>query len=349
MKVTTEREWAAKTAIRLHIWQESFAEDDPDTRGATVWEYIAGALNELRILDEKSFVRSLRALDEEFPFYGARKTLTRADTRENEQAVDTHAASNAPQTAQELLQALLALAPALSEAEREEISRQLMDAGFQTVPPSIAEVRKPENLIASSDMPLSLPQYPEEQHRLVKTVAKIQSSLGTAYFEAGEELNLIRSMQMLGLLSEQFLLLHPQIWSMWETMVTNHQYSTSLSKPSAKPEELLAKFLRGASTAKRADVGALVAKTFYLAIALVSGVETAGKEFAAWFFEKFGPHNIESVIQFEANGAQVGEEQYWQRYRQLSESHNTEELSEQFHNLLGRNMIRYMQQRRPAA
>ncbi|WP_395735706.1 hypothetical protein [Prosthecobacter sp.] len=341
MNVTTEREWAAKTAMRLHIWQESFAEDDPDTRGASIWEYIAGAFAELRNLDEGSFVRSLKALDEEFPFYRDRKAVG-ADL---EYPSPDSPPTPPPQTAKELLASLLAVAPSLKEDEREEISRQLKDAGFQVAGESI--ITKPTQGANTSGLPMVMPEYAEEVSRLVKTVEKIQSALGGANFKAGEELNLIRSMQMLGLLSEQFLLLHPQVWSMWESMVTNHQYTTSFSKPAARPDELLAKFLLGATTAKRTDVGTLVAKTFYLAMALIAGVEMAGKEFASWFFDKFGPQNIESVIQYEANGVKVGPEEYWQRYRQMSESHTVEELSEQFNNLLGRNMIRYMQQRRP--
>lgn len=349
MNVTTEREWAAKTAMRLHIWQESFAEDDPGHRGAAVWEYIAGAFGELRNLDERSFVSSLRALDEEFPFYQERKMLESVPAAPGKPALDSAVEAKPPPTAKELLAGLLAVAPSLQESEREEISRQLMEAGFQAPAQSILTTQKIGTAAATTGLPVVVPEYPEELNRLVKTVEKIQSALGGANFKAGDELNLIRSMQMLGLLSEQFLLLHPQVWSMWETMVTHHQYTTSFSKPSAKPDELLAKFLLGASTTKRADVGTLVAKTFYLAMALVSSVEMAGKEFASWFFDKFGPQNIESVIEFEANGAEVGAEEYWKRYRQMAESHTVEELSEQFNNLLGRNMIRYMQQRRPGS
>ena len=75
MNVINERDWAAKTAMRLHIWQESFAADDPSTRGAAVWQYIADALAELGEMDERFRATSLRALDEEFPFYQERKVL----------------------------------------------------------------------------------------------------------------------------------------------------------------------------------------------------------------------------------------------------------------------------------
>ena len=341
MNGINEHDWAARTAMRLHIWQESFANEEPETRGAAVWEYIAGAFAELGETDERFRANSFRALDAEFPFYQERKVLIRPEE------VGVQPSPLRPAlTAKETLENLLAFAPTLKEEEREDFARQLAEVGFMVQPQSMVfEKASPVKPVMASELPVAVPVTPDELSRLTKTVEKIQTVLGADHFDSDSTLYLTRSMQMLGLMSEQFLVLHPQIWSMWEKIATNNQYTTSFSKPSLSPDEALAKFLQGVSSAKRNDVAQLVAKTYGLASALVSAVEIAGREFAAWFFEKFGPQNIEAVVQYDADGGDSDAGQYWQRYRQMTEAQSAEELSEQFHNLLGRNMLRHIQKR----
>ena len=343
MNVSNERDWAAKTAMRLHIWQETFASDGPESRGASVWEYLAAAFAELGEADERFRINSFHALDEEFPFYQERKIL---DSTVDASAQGRQEPKREAPTAKELLASLLAIAPTLQEEEREDFARQLSDVGFQVTSHSLVASKEAAGTpVTTTDLPVIVPEYPDELNRLTKTVEKIQAALGQTHFKTGAALNLIRSMQMLGLMSEQFLSLHPQIWSLWEKIATNNQYTTSFTKPALPPDEALAKFLQGVQSAKRNDVAQLVAKTYSLAAALVAAVELAGMEFAAWFFEKFGPQNIEAVVQYDANGGEVDAGKYWQRYRQMTESQSAEELAEQFHNLLGRNILRNIQKR----
>ena len=344
MNVINERDWAAKTAMRLHIWQESFAADDASTRGAAVWQYIADALAELGEMDERFRVTSLRALDEEFPFYQERKVLETSARNDPPPVKNaTEPSPSEPADVQTLTERLIQEASGLSADRRESIAKQLAEAGIG-LPQNVAAEPVAEALSRNEvSMHLTVPEYKDEIARLGKTVEKIQSTLGTTHFQAGMVIHLVRSMQMLGLMSEQFLQLHPQVWAMWEKIVTNHQYTTSFHKPALAPDESLAQFLLGAPSTKRADVGQMVSKTFYLAVAAVSAVETAGKEFAAWFFDKFGPQNIESIVQYEAKGGDSTPQDYWKHYLHLAETYSTEELSEQFLNLLGRNMLRIIQ------
>lgn len=350
MNVINERDWAARTAMRLHIWQESFAAEDPSTRGAAVWQYIADALAELGEMDERFRVTSLRALDEEFPFYRERKVLegtAGADPGPRPVAVAGPAPKEEPVDAQTLASRLIQAASGLPAEQRENIAKQLAQAGIavplEVAAEPVAVTRIQLAAKSGVGAHMMVPEYQDEIARLGKTVEKIQSTLGSTHFQAGMVIHLVRSMQMLGLMSEQFLQLHPQVWAMWEKIVTNHQYTTSFHKPALAPDESLAQFLLGAPSTKRADVGQMVSKTFYLAVAAVSAVETAGKEFAAWFFDKFGPQNIESIVQYEAKGGESSPQDYWKHYLHLAETYSTEELSEQFLNLLGRNMLRIIQ------
>ncbi len=334
--------------MRLHIWQESFAAEDPSTRGVEVWHYIADALAELGEMDERFRATSLRALDEEFPFY--RERLASGDPGPSPMAAPRPAPKEEPQDVQTLTARLVQAASGLPTEQLESIAKRLAEAGI-AVPLDVAAVEAEPlaetriQIAAKSGLGahMMVPEYQDEIARLGKTVEKIQSTLGSAHFQAGMVIHLVRSMQMLGLMSEQFLQLHPQVWAMWEKIVTNHQYTTSFHKPASAPDESLAKFLLGVPSTKRADVGQMVSKTVYLAVAAVSAVETAGKEFAAWFFDKFGPQNIESIVQYEAKGGESSPQDYWKHYLHLAETYSTEELSEQFLNLLGRNMLRIIQ------
>jgi len=343
MSVSIERDWAAKTAMRLRIVQASIAESEIDEeadRGTVIWQFIADAMGELADLDERSRTNSLRLLDEEFPFYRDRAAMhnPQGSPERAENPVRTSDQSAAlPPTPERLVEELLKAAGEMNEAELAEASEKLAAAGFRIA------ASKPLVPDEQSILPVSIPTFKEEISRLVKTVDKIRSTLGAGHVTDGVAFDLIRSMQMLGMMVEQFLTLHPQIWRMWEQIVTHHQYTTSFTKPSLPADKSLAQFLEGAATTKRSDVGRMVAKTFVLNSALVSAVENAGREFAAWFFEKFGPENIVAVANFECEGGEAGPERYWQRYLQLTGLHNAQELSEQFNNLLGRNMLRHIQ------
>ena len=340
MNLTPEQSWAAKTALRLHIWQESLAEDDASTRGAAIWEYIAQALGELGDRDERFRSSSLRALDKEFPFYQERKVLGDAG-KGGAGGGNGPQESKSPRSAQELVAALISATAAMPAHEKEGLARQLADAGIT------AQNTKSRAPFTGHGMPVQFPELEDEFIRVTKTVEGIQGMLGAQHFKSGTPVNLIRCLQMLGLMSEQFLQLHPQVWGMWEKIVTNHQYTTSYDRPPLSPDESLAQFLQGAPTTKRADVMRMVAKTLYLTVAAVSAVETAGREFAAWFFDKFGPRHIEEIMQFEAQGETPGPAEYWQRYVQLADTNSSEELSEQFLNLLGRGMLSRIQSKKP--
>lgn len=338
--------------MKLHIWQESLAADDPAARGAAVWEYIAGAMAELGDMDERARGACLQALDEEFPFYQERMVLdapagtggrTTGSVQDKPEPEAPKAAE--PEDVNVQLQKLIDFYQRLPDDERTNITRRLVEAGVAPTLPA-AEVSGPVTKRTqgkTAGLPLMVPEFQQEVARLGKTVEKIQSTIGPDHFKAGMSIHLIRSMQMLGLMMEQFLQLHPQVWGMWEKIVTNHHYTTSFHKPPLTPDEALAQFLLGAPSTKRADVGQMVAKTFYLAVAAVSAVEGAGKEFAAWFFDKFGPQNIESIVQYEEQGKNATAEDYWKRYLHLAETYSSEELAEQFLNLLGRNMLKSIQ------
>lgn len=343
MSVINERDWAAKTAMRLRVVQASMAEsDEVQDRGSTVWEFIAQALNELGDVDERFRLKYLRALDEEFPFYQDRLALDQSGSVLDLTPTKTDTTKKVESqtfTPEELLKQLLAAAANLTEAQIQEFSSKLVKGGYKCAVDG-------EGLQGNaSAMPVTMPTYQEEFTRLTKTVEKIQSTIGSKHFKSGASLNLIRSLQMLGLMSEQYILLHPQIWEMWEKIVTNQQYTTSFNRPALSPAEALAKFLEGAQSSKRADVGQMVAKTFYLTSALVASVENTGREFVSWFIEKFGAENIESLANFEAGEKSAGPAQYWKRYQELTELHSADELCEQFHNLLGKNMLRQIQRR----
>lgn len=350
MSVINERDWAAKTAMRLRIVQATMVESDSMERGREVWGFISEAIRELDQVKDDQRLRCMKALDEEFPFFDSRLTLDAEPSGENSTAVAAELRAKRQQpvpvrlTLDEMIQELVVGYTTMKQDEREKCSRRLAEAGFLIEQPSLTGSEK------ALKAPLALPVYEEEQVRLKRTVDKILEKLGTELTKGGgkEELNLTRCLQMLGLMSEQYLALHPQVWALWDEMVSTQQYTTSFNRPTLPAAQALAEFLKGRSTTRRSDVGEMVTKSFYLMNALVLSVSEAGREFAVWFLQKFGPENIQSLMNFETNGSRAGPAEYWQRYFDLAHQYNEEEMKEQFQKLLGKAMMRHLQ-RRPAS
>lgn len=344
MSTINERDWAAKTAMRLRIVQATKVESDSPDRGREVWEFISLAMKELDSVDADQRRKCMRALDEEFPFFESRPSLG----GEKEALVGSAPAGRAesvPASPDELVQQLIAASAAISGDEREKHARRLTEAGFQVEQTTVRDV--PGGLKAA----LALPVYEEEHVRLKRTVDRILEKLTIDLTKGGSraELNLTRCLQMLGLMSEQYLHLHPQVWALWDHLASSQQYTTSFNRPTLPASQALAEFLQGKAGARRADLGEMVTKTYYLLNALITAVTEAGNEFALWFFQKFGPENIQSVLDFETNASKAGPAEYWKRYCELTQHENETEMKEQFQKLLGKAMLRHLQRRPTSA
>lgn len=336
MNETNERDWAAKTAMRLRIVQAAMVESELEDRGSEVWAFIAQAFNELDTDDGEFQRRCMQALDEEFPFFESRPPLV-----EEPAAPPAEAPESA--SALDLVRQLTGMSSTMTSEEREKCSRMLAEAGFPVGPATSPTT--PGTLTAA----ITLPVYEEENVRLKRTVDRILDRLGpgsaTGTGTGDPRLSLIRCMQMLGLMSEQYLLVHPHIWALWDRLSSGQQHTTSFNRPPLEPSQALADFLKGSSTTRRSDVGDMVTKSFYLLNALTLAAGDAGKDFSRWFFQKFGPENIQSVMSFETGVSLAGPAEYWKRYVELTQLHNEDEMKEQFQNLLAKAMQRHLQRR----
>lgn len=335
-----EHDWAARTAMRLRIVQGTMVESEEEDRGVQVWEFIAQALDEIAAVDPVFHQRCLQALDEEFPFFEARAPLPYGSENENPTAPFAAAAEPATTSATELARQLAAQAGSMSGEEKSHCMKLLAEAGLVPAPAGGADGR-------SMPAVLTLPVYEEEIVRLKRTVERILQRLvpESATTVADPSLNLIRGMQMLGLMCEQFLLLHPQVWSLWDRLGGTQHHTTSFQRPPLEATQALADFLRGSSATRRSDVGDMVAKSFYLVTALVQAVSEAGRDFAIWYLQRFGPENIQSVMGFETGTSQAGPAEFWKRYVELTQLHNEEDLKMQFQSLLGKAVLRQLQKR----
>ncbi|MEN3941797.1 hypothetical protein WJU23_10930 [Prosthecobacter sp. SYSU 5D2] len=340
MNETNERDWAAKTAMRLRIVQAAMVESESEDRGSEVWAFIAEAINELDTDDGEYQRRCMKALDEEFPFFESRPALTEEAAEPPAEAQEPAPAST---SALDLVRQLSGMYSSMSTEEREKSSRMLAEAGFPIGQATAAAA--PGSLTAA----ITLPGFEEENVRLKRTVERILERLGpgsaSSTSHGDPRLSLIRCMQMLGLMSEQYLLVHPHIWALWDRLSSSQHHTTSFNRPSLEPSQALADFLKGSSTTRRSDVGDMVTKSFYLLNALVAASGDAGKDFARWFFQKFGPENIQSVMSFETGVSLAGPAEYWKRYVELTQLHNEDEMKEQFNNLLAKAMQRHLQRR----
>ena len=331
--------WAAQAAVRLRVVQGTKLELDPEA-GPHVWEFVSEAMKEIAHASAEVRLRCMRALDREFPFFMARAANAETDRGEAADEMDFEGGRDeSPKVEgfETYLTELVAQAANMSDEDRQRVSQSLADAGFTLSAGGVADPSRIEAF-------LSIPEMEDEQVRLRRMVQRIAERIGTEVGTGGGKgFNLNRCMQMLGLLVDQYLTVHEPVWTLWDKLVSGYHYTTSFHRPTLSVTEGLAVFMRGGSSVKKADVGEMIAKTFFLIRAMATAVDQAGAEFAQWFYQKYSPESIENYLGLETGTGKAGPAELWQHYLQVTGDNNEAEFREQFRTLLGKAMLQLLQ------
>lgn len=332
--------WAARAAVRLRVVQGTKLELDPEG-GPHVWEFVSEAMKEIAHVSAEVRLQCMRALDREFPFFMARVASAETDGSEVADAPVSEVCDNASKANshgfETCLTALLAQAVHMSDEDRQRVSRSLADAGFTLSSGGVADPSRIEAF-------LSIPEMEDEQVRLRRMVQRIAERIGTEVGTGGGKgFNLNRCMQMLGLLVDQYLTVHEPVWTLWDKLVSGYHYTTSFQRPTLSVTEGLGVFMRGGTSVRKADVGEMIAKTFFLIRAMATAVDQAGAEFAQWFDQKYSPESIENYLTLETGTGKAGPAELWQHYLQVTGDNNEAEFREQFRALLGKAMLQLLQ------
>ena len=283
-----ELDWAAKTASQLKLIQADFADASPDERKTYLEEEIQRSLKNIVAEKRPAY---LQALSTRFPVGETWNVLD---------------GTQAPRTTQEsspeeLVEQLLALAPALSRGTLLQLGARLQQAGFVEAPqagPATAE--PPEEFIQKLGLD---PNAGVDLQRLYK------------FTQA---------------LAELTVAMDKIAWNLWKAIAPKSKVrkDTSLSGDFRR---IAAGYLNGDSETSIVQVGQLVDKLRQLMAGILTGIGPAGRSFAKQHMAQFSPEAIKSIASLES-GMFVGVEQKcWRKYCELSAELSEDAVETKFH------------------
>lgn len=275
--LTEEALWAQTVAARLRVLQASCADDDPRQRQTFLADELDRALQPVAPSRREAH---LRAMQELFPAWGG-------------PAESAGGAVMVPQTVGEVLNQLLRMADALSEAEKADLAEKLRRAGL-----AVTELQ-PVATVASAEFSkyFSLPE-------------------GTAP-------NPERAQKLILGLSAVFLALDQLVWTLWRQLNSRTVY-----RKEAEFAKLAGPYLAGDPEVSSEQIRQPLERTRRLIAALLGAMGRSGANFAQKHSADLSPESIESAARIEKKAFESLEAASWRKYRELYKEYSTEQTLE---------------------
>jgi len=279
--LSDEAVWAAGVGTRLRMLQASFADDDAAARRDYLAEEIERNVREIPASRRKAH---LEALAERFPEWGV---VSGAEAEEVVEPEPAPAAGPSPAT---LASQLVEMAATLSEAEREDITNQLLSVGLA------ARVSSGATTQESDEVP------PE-----------LQKKLG---LDASQALDRKRAIRLVAVLIDLVVTMDQVAWNVWKNLAPNSRVRRDPG-PTGDLRKLAGPFITGDSEVSTAQVTQLLDKTRQLIAGLLAAVGATGEAFARQYLTRFSPRSIKEAADAEP-GFFIGPEQKcWRKYTEL--------------------------------
>lgn len=278
--LSDEAVWAAGVGTRLRMLQASFADDDATARREYLAEEIERNIREIPASRRKAH---LEALSERFPEWGDASAEPDADSGpEPEPAAGPSAATLAAQ--------LVEMASALSEAEREDITNQLLSVGLAARVSSSAPAQE------SDEVPVEL------QKKLA--------------LDPNQSLDRKRAIRLVAVLIDLVVTMDQVAWNVWKNLAPNSRVRRDPG-PTGDLRKLAGPFITGDPEVSTAQVTQLLDKTRQLIAGLLAAVGATGETFARQYLTRFSPRSIKEAADAEP-GFFIGPEQKcWRKYTEL--------------------------------
>ena len=262
--------WAEELARRLTYLQASLAEETVETRETRLGEEIAKALQAVQGNKRREY---LDALAERFPTWQMATV-----------SFDSAGATPTPQTPDELVTALCAIAAQLTPERRSSISARLAKVGLV----------KETGRVIDGD-----------------ALLEIQNRLKLA---PGDNIDPQRLGRLFALLADMVSTLDQLGWNIWRTIAPR----SGLRRDNMVPElrVLLRRSLIGESEASSTQVFLQIEKTRQLVSAMIASLDAVGRGFAQEFQLHYSPEAIRETVRAEGKPGLFDnpEARAWQRY-----------------------------------
>lgn len=262
--------WAEAVAKRLSYLQASLAEETVEAREARLGEEISRALQPIAGNKRRGY---LDALAERFPTWQMATV-----------SFDAAGAAPSPQTPDELVTALCAVAPQLTPERRAAIADRLAKTGL---------VKETGRVIDG------------------EALTEIQSRLK---LNASDKIDPQRLGRLFALLADMASILDQLTWNVWRSIAPK----SGLRRDHMVPElrVLMRRSLVGETESSSTQVYQQIEKTRQLLSALLASVDAVGRGFAHTYQTHYSPDAIREVVRAEGKPGLFGnpEARAWQRY-----------------------------------
>ena len=278
--LSDEAVWAAGVGTRLRMLQASFADDDAAARREYLAEEIERNIREIPASKRKAH---LEALAERFPEWGGGSALL-------DEVAEPEPAPVAGPSPATLAAQLVEMAATLSEAEREDITNQLLSVGLAARVSSGAAAQE------SDEVPTEL------QKKLA--------------LDPNQTLDRKRAIRLVAVLIDLVVTMDQVAWNVWKNLAPNSRVRRDPG-PTGDLRKLAGPFIVGDPEVSTAQVTQLLDKTRQLIAGLLAAVGATGEAFARQYLTRFSPRSIKEAADAEP-GFFIGPEQKcWRKYTEL--------------------------------
>jgi len=267
----------AATGNRLRLIQIDFADESPETRRGYLSEEIERALDQVVPDQRHGFLADLL---ERFPTWDPNIELGRIE----EQVVSRSEFDERElQDASFLVTRLTALAPSLSDAERQAVTERLREAGLA---------------------PRSEGGWPEEGVQHIRETLQVARE---------EELAPERVLELLAVVADFAASLDQLVWRAWQRLAPKSTFRSTTPL-----RTIFNKFATGDQGTPRGQLVHDIRKLRQLVAALVSAAGMSG-QFATRYVARFAPGEIETLVGMEGGGFFVAKEvKCWRRFAEMA-------------------------------
>lgn len=267
----------AAAARRLRMVQISFADEPEAQRRRYVADELATLLRTVPFEQRAAFLDDIEAA---FPVFDAAPAAQAA-------AVTTPTPARAKDTVRDLVDQLAERAAGMSEAEREDLRRQLSEA--RLLPPV------PETATGSS------PEAMPESIRYVASVMKV------------ERVDHARMARMMVMLAVHMGQIDDVVWSAWQAIAPDSDL-----RRSASLEETLRRYIAADRSISGRDLNAQIETTRRLLAAMVAGIGQLGIQLARQHLAPLAPQEIQLAAARKGGLLANQDAICWARYQQLA-------------------------------
>jgi len=261
--------------------QVDFADQGSDVRKEYLGEEVERALSSVTPEQRQEFLKALMA---EFPSWDAKVEV---QLRKEGTTDRTTTDQKELQDPNFLVARLIEQSAELGDSERKVLAERLKEAGLATV---------------------SHGAWPSEAEAQLRQALRLTEPA----------IDPVRTLELVGMLSDFALKLDQLCWSSWRRISPK-----SNIRQDKKLQETLKRNIVGDQDVPRGQVATDLEKLRQLIASLVSAVGQAGRQFASRHVARFSPNEIEALANLEGGGFLVSKDtKCWRKYVELADALN---------------------------